>query len=213
VNLKNVVLCDRFLAAGLRKAQFTVTAGLIAIVLCGVACLAQDCSQFTLTAQPSSKSVRPKDTLSFAVTLANKSAEPVTVVSRELPNTWAVYQKAGTDWVALSSGGLVRGSVNRSLPEKSPPSVPDLFPTEEYKHVPAGGVLESRYDLSEELWKAVSGLNAQSPLRIRVVLGYNYEASPDEAKLSMLQCNLRTAPIYVQVVLKGRPRDHQPSPD
>lgn len=179
-------------------------------MLCGAPCFAQNCSEFTLTAQPSNRSIKPTDTLSFAVTLTNNSAKPATVVSRELPNTWAIYQKTGGDWVSLSSGGLVRGAVNRSLPEKSPASVPDIFPAEEYKHVPPGGVLEGRYDLSEELWRAISGLKVRSPLQIRVVLGYNYQASPDEAKFGMLQCNLRTAPIDVQVVLKHRLKEHQP---
>lgn len=192
------------------KVHFAVIAGLVAIVLCALACVAQNCSEFTLAAQPSSRSVRPKDSLSFAVTLANKSAKPVTVVSRELPNTWAIYQQAGDDWVSLSSGGLVRGSVSRSLPEQSTPPLPDLFPSEEYKHVPPGGVLEGRYDLSEELWKAVSGLKVRSPVRIRIMLGYKYQASPDEAKFGMLECDLRTGPIDLQVVLKDRPKNRPP---
>jgi len=99
--------------------------------------------------------------------------------------------------------------VNLSWPEHTMPSVPDLFPSEEYKHVPPGGVLERRYDLSEELWKAVSGLSLQSSIWVRVVLGYKYRASPDEAKFGMLQCDLQTAPIDVQVVPKKGPKGHQ----
>jgi len=210
VSWKTVVAEEHFATTCPPKVHFAVITGLIAIVLCATACVAQNCSDFTLAAQSSSRSVRPKDSLSFAVKLTNKSTNTVTVVSRELPNTWAIYQQAGNDWVSLSSGGLVRGSVSRSLPEQGAPSVPDLFPSEEYKHVPPGGVLEGRYDLSEELWKAVSGLKMRSPVRIRVVLGYKYQASADEVKFGMLQCNLQTTPIDVQVVLKGQSKQRQP---
>ncbi len=207
---ETVVAEEQFATTCPRKVHFAAIAGLVAIVLCALACVAQNCSEFTLAAQPSSKSVRPNDSLSFAVKLTNKSAKPVTVVSRELPNTWAIYQQAGDDWVSLSTGGLVRGSVSRSLPEQSTLPVPDLFPSEEYKHVPPGGVLEGRYDLSEELWKAVSGLKIRSPVRIRVVLGYKYQASADEAKFGMLQCDLQTAPIDVRVVMKDQSKGRQP---
>jgi hypothetical protein len=209
VNWKSVAVEEYFVSRYPKKAHLVAIVGFLVVVLCGVTC-AQNCSEFKLAAQPSSRSVRPKDSLSFVVTLANKSAKSVTVVSRELPNTWAIYQQAGDDWVSLSSGGLVRGSVSRSLPEQSTPTVPDLFPSEEYKHVPPGGVLEGQYDLSEELWKAVSGLKTRPAVRIRFVLGYKYQASPDEAKFGMLQCDLQTTPIDVQVVMKERPRDRQP---
>jgi hypothetical protein len=191
------------------KIHFVLPARLVVILLCTLSCVAQNCSDFTLAAQPSSRSVRLKDPLSFVVTLANKSDKPVTVVSRELPNTWAIYQEAGKDWDALSSGGLFRGSVNRSVPEQSTPSVPDLFPGDEYEHVPPGGVLEGRYDLSEDLWKAVSGLKLRSPIRIRVVLGYKYQASSAEERFGMLQCDLQTAPIDVQVILKDHKKGHR----
>ena len=207
---RNIIFAERQAASRLSRTRLPFTIGLLAFAL-NTSASAQNCSQFNLTARPSNTSIKSNSLLQFTVRLTNNSDSPVTIVSRELPNTWSISRKAGGEWISLSRGGLVRGAVSRSLPEQTTPTPPDLFPSEEYKRLPPGGSLDNQYDLTDELRSAMAELKIKSPIKIRIVLGYKYQASADEAHLGMLQCDLETAPVDIQVFPNNHSKVRQKS--
>lgn len=180
------------------KTNIAVIAILTPLLQCGTA-NAQTCSEFKLTAEPSTTSVHQNDPVLFTVTLANGSPTPVTVVARHVPDTWTIYTKTGFRWKRLASGGVVRGRVTATWPENSSAALSDLYPHQEYREIASLGQLTTKYDFTEFLWSSVSAFTPK-PSELRVIVRYRYRASEAEKGMNILQCGLTAPAVDIRIV-------------